>query len=67
MMSHSPSSGGIYIVKYWTPPHHPRPNSFNFMQFWGEIWQNRMLVPPLEGWRPTSGKSWIRHCVALNE
>ena len=22
------------------------PNSFNFMQFFGEIWQNRMLAPP---------------------
>ena len=27
------------------PP--PGPNSFNFMQFLGEIWQNRMLAPPL--------------------
>ena len=26
---------------------HPRgPNSFNFMQFFGKIWQNRMLAPP---------------------
>ena len=22
------------------------PNSFNFMQFFGKIWQNRMLAPP---------------------
>ena len=37
MMPHSPSSGGIYIVKYWTlpPPTRVR-SSFNFMQFWGE-------------------------------
>ena len=24
-------------------------NSFNFMQFWGKIWQNRMLAPPPGG------------------
>ena len=31
---------------------HPQgPNSLNFMQFFGKIWQNRMLAPP-EGWRP---------------
>ena len=28
------------------PPQPPGPNSFNFMQFWGEFWQNRMLAPP---------------------
>ena len=37
------------------PP--PRgPNSFNFMQFLGNFWQNRMLVPPLGSWRPHLGE-----------
>ena len=40
------------------------PNSFNFMQFFGKIWQNRMLARPPEGVAPpTSGKSWICHYV----
>ena len=34
------------------PPPPGGPNSFNFMQFFGKIWQNRMLAPPLESWRP---------------
>ena len=38
---------------------------FQFHAVFGKIWRNRMLVPPLEGWRPTSGKSWIRHWVDL--
>ena len=25
------------------------PNSFNFMQFFGKFWQNRMLAPPPRG------------------
>ena len=28
-------------------------NVLNFMQFYGNFLQNRMLVPPLEGWRPS--------------
>ena len=36
------------------------PNSFNFMRFFGKIWQNHMLVPPLKGWRPTSWKSCMK-------
>ena len=28
------------------PPPLDSPNYFNFMQFWGKIWQNRMLLPP---------------------
>ena len=41
------------------------PNSFNFMQFFGKIWQNRMLAPPPlpSVGAPTSEKSWIRHCI----
>ena len=27
-------------------------NFLNFMQFFRKIWQNHMLAPPLEGWRP---------------
>ena len=36
-----------------------RPNSFDFMQFSGKF---GVFTPPLEGSRPPSGKSWIRHC-----
>ena len=39
------------------PPGHP--NSFDFMQFLGKFWQNRMLAPPRE-LAPPLGKSWIR-------
>ena len=35
-----------------------RPNSFDFMQFSGKF---GVFTPPLEGSRPPSGKSWIRH------
>ena len=34
------------------------PNSFNFMQFLGKNWPNNSLF---YSWRPSSGKSWIRH------
>ena len=37
------------------------PNSFNFMQFLGKFGKI-VCWRPLEGWCPTSGKSWIRHC-----
>ena len=40
-----------------TPPP-GRPNSFDFMQFSGKF---GVFTPPLEGSRPPSGKSWIRH------
>ena len=43
-----------------TPPP-GRPNSFDFMQFSGKF---GVFTPPLEGSRPPSGKSWIRHCCA---
>ena len=42
-----------------TPPP-GRPNSFDFMQFSGKF---GVFTPPLEGSRPPSGKSWIRHCT----
>ena len=42
-----------------TPPP-GRPNSFDFMQFSGKF---GVFTPPLEGSRPPSGKSWIRHCI----
>ena len=38
----------IHIVKFWTPP----PSGSKFFQLhavFGEIWQNRMLVPPPRG------------------
>ena len=38
-----------------------RPNSFNFMQFSGKF---GVFTPPLEGSRPPSGKSWIRHWMS---
>ena len=45
--------------------HPPGPNSFNFMHFFGKIWENCMLAPPLRGvGAPFSGKSWISHCIA---
>ena len=30
----------------------PRSKFFQFHAVFGEIWQNRMLALPLEGWRP---------------
>ena len=44
-----------------TPPP-GRPNSFDFMQFSGKF---GVFTPPLEGSRPPSGKSWIRHWEAF--
>ena len=35
------------------------PNFLNFMQFFGKFVCSRL---PLEGWRPSYGKSWIRPC-----
>ena len=46
-------SGGSKGGEKDTPPGDP--NSFNFMQFFGKIWQNRMLAPP-ESWRPLLGE-----------
>ena len=41
------------------------PNSFNIIQFLGKFGKI-MLVPPLDGWCPTLGKSWIHHwCVYM--
>ena len=42
-------------------------NSFNFIQFLGKFGEIVCWcpLPPPEGWRPTSGKSWIRHWVDL--
>ena len=36
------------------------PNSFNFMQFWGE---NGQIIASFRVGAPSSGKSWIRHWV----
>ena len=45
----------IYIVKFWTrsPPRGPK--FFQFHAVFGKFWQNRMLAPPLESWRPPPG------------
>ena len=40
--------------------------SFIFMQFKGKFGQIIDWHPPLWGWRPPSGKSWIRHCIEIN-
>ena len=48
------SRGGVRDAR--PPP--GRPNSFDFMQFSGKF---GVFTPPLEGSRPPSGKSWIRH------
>ena len=40
------------------------PNSFIFMQFSGTFWpNNRLTTPTLGVGAPSSGKSWIRHCL----
>ena len=42
------------------------PYSPKFSQFhavFRKIWQNHMLAPPLEGWRPPYGESWSRPCI----
>ena len=43
----------IYIVKFWT---RGPPEFFQFHAVFGKIWQNRMLAPPLESWRPLLGE-----------
>ena len=46
------------------PPPPECPNSFNFMQFLGNFGKIVCWSPPPPGsWRPTWGKSWIRHCI----
>ena len=41
------------------------PKFFQFHAVFGKIWQNRMLAPPWGVGAPSSGKSWIRHCLGL--
>ena len=41
------------------------PNSFNFMQFFGEIWQNRLLAPSPQG-NPGSATVKARRLNASN-
>ena len=36
---------------------------FYFHAVFGKNGQNNSLAPHLQGWRPSSGKSWIRHCL----
>ena len=55
----------IYIVKFWTRP----PPGFKFFQFhavFGKFWQNRMLVLPLESWRPLLGEILVQPLVTLS-
>ena len=47
------------------PPPPPEPKFFQFHAVFGKIWQNRMLAPPRGVGAPSSGKSWIRHCLKL--
>ena len=55
------SKGGARDVRL------PGSKFFQFHTVFGKIWQNRMLAPPSWGvGAPTSGKSWIRHCVLLH-
>ena len=41
----------------------PGPNSFNFMQFIGKIWQNLMLAPPPRG-NTGSATALLRRCFS---
>ena len=44
--------------------HAPRESKFvKFHAVFGKFWQNRMLAPPWRVGAPTSGKSWIQHCI----
>ena len=54
----------IYIVKFRRPPRGP--NSFNFMQFLGKFGKIVCCPLPRVG-ASTSGKSWIRHWVGLEQ
>ena len=40
-------------------------NVLNFMQFFGKLGNNYMLVPLLEGWHHLLWKSWIRPCSGI--
>ena len=46
----------IYIVKFWTRAPPSGSKFFQFHAVFGKIWQNRMLAPPLESWRPLLGE-----------
>ena len=55
----------IYIVKFWTRAPPGGPNSFNFMQFLGKFGKIVCWRPPWGVGAPSSGKSWIRHCIFI--
>ena len=38
---------------------------FQFHAVFGENWAKSYVGTPLEGWRPTWGKSWIRHWFSI--
>ena len=46
----------IYIVKFWTRAPPPGSKFFQFHAVFGKIWQNHMLAPPPESWRPLLGE-----------
>ena len=47
----------IYIVKFWTLVPNPWESKFfKFHAVFGKIWQNCMLAPPPESWRPLLGE-----------
>ena len=39
------------------------PNSFNFIQFLGKFYKIVRWCPSWGVGAPSSGKSWIRHCI----
>ena len=43
----------------------PGPNSFNFMQFLGKFGKIVCWRLPWRVGAPSSGKSWIRHCIYI--
>ena len=47
----------IYIVKFWTRAPPGGPNSFNFMQFLGNLAKSYVGAPPWGVGAPSSGKS----------
>ena len=52
---HESEQWRIYIVKFWTRPPPCGSKFFQFHAVFGEIWQNRMLVPPGELAPPPRG------------
>ena len=45
------------------PP--PRPKISSFSCSFREDWPNNRLTPSFRDWRPSSGKTWIRHWILI--